>query len=93
MLIQTKIQIDQEDYLFIKKFHKGLDYKSQSDYMRSAIKQKVKADQMRLRALKREQALKMIGDEPVDDFFESNKNEGYSKKPKTPSPSMGEGQG
>ncbi|MBN2687318.1 MAG: crotonobetainyl-CoA--carnitine CoA-transferase [Deltaproteobacteria bacterium] len=71
MLIQTKIQIDQEDYLFIKNFHKELNYKSQSDYMRSAIKQKVKADQIRLRAQKREQALNMIGEEPLDDLFES----------------------
>lgn len=76
MLIQTKIQIDQEDYLFIKKFHKRLDHKSQSEYMRSAIKQKVKADQMRLRDMKRKQALKMIGDEPFNDLFESSKSEG-----------------
>ncbi|HDR67891.1 MAG TPA: crotonobetainyl-CoA--carnitine CoA-transferase [Bacteroidaceae bacterium] len=75
MLIQTKIQIDKEDYLFIKKFYKKLDHKSQSEYMRSAIRQKVKADQMRLRAQKREQALKMIGNEPRDDHFESPKDD------------------
>ena len=71
MLIQTKIQIDRDDYYFIKKFHKKLKYKSQSEYMRSAVKRKVEADRLRLRAMKRERALEMIGDESLDDLFES----------------------
>jgi Arc/MetJ-type ribon-helix-helix transcriptional regulator len=61
MLIQTKIQIDQEDYWFIKEIHKKLDYKSQSEYMRKAIRDKVKADRIRMREMKRKQAMEMIG--------------------------------
>jgi len=61
MLIQTKIQIDQEDYYFIKKIHKRLNYKSQSEYMRKAIRERVKADRIRIREMKRKQAMEMIG--------------------------------
>ena len=69
MLIQTKIQIDQEDYFFIKKVHKKLNYKSQSEYIRKAIKQKVKADRLRLRAMKRERAMEMIGKRSHNNHF------------------------
>jgi hypothetical protein len=61
MLIQTKIQIDEEDYWFIKEIHKKLDYKSQTEYMRKAIRDKVKADRIRMREMKRKQAMEMIG--------------------------------
>lgn len=61
MLIQTKIQIDQEDYCFIKKTHKRLNYKSRSEYMRKAISTMVKADRIRIRELKRKGAMEMIG--------------------------------
>ena len=61
MLIQTKIQIDEEDYFFIKEIHKKLDYKSQTEYMRKAIREKVKADRIRIRDMKRKQAMEMIG--------------------------------
>ena len=61
MLIQTKIQIDEEDYWFIKEIHKKLDYKSQTEYMRKAIRDRVKADRIRMRDMKRKQAIEMIG--------------------------------
>ena len=61
MLIQTKIQIDEEDYCFIKEIHKKLDYKSQSEYMRKAIRDKVKADRIRVRDMKRKEAMEMMG--------------------------------
>jgi Arc/MetJ-type ribon-helix-helix transcriptional regulator len=61
MLIQTKIQIDEEDYWFIKEIHKKLDYKSQSEYIRKAIRDKVKADRIRMRNIKRKQAMEMMG--------------------------------
>jgi len=61
MLVQTKIQIDEEDYCFIKKIHKKLNYKSQTEYMRKAIRDKVKIDRIRMREMKRKQAMEMIG--------------------------------
>jgi Arc/MetJ-type ribon-helix-helix transcriptional regulator len=69
MLIQTKIQIDHEDYHFIKNVHKKLNYKSQSEYIREAVKEKVKADRLRLRAMKRERAMEMIGKRRHNNYF------------------------
>jgi len=61
MLVQTKIQIDEEDYFFIKEIHKLLNYKSQSEYIRKAVRDKVKADRIRMRDMKRKQAMEMMG--------------------------------
>jgi Arc/MetJ-type ribon-helix-helix transcriptional regulator len=40
MQTQTKLQIDSEDYEFIKGTHKQLNYKSLSEYIRQAVKEK-----------------------------------------------------
>jgi Arc/MetJ-type ribon-helix-helix transcriptional regulator len=53
-MVQTKLQIDSEDYEFIKETHKQLNYKSLSEYIRQAVREKIKTDQKRLRELKRE---------------------------------------
>ena len=42
MLIQTKIQIEPENYSFIKKVYKELEYRSLSEYIREAINAKVR---------------------------------------------------
>ena len=46
MMTQTKIQIKAEDYQFIKAAHKELNYKTQSEYMREAIRVQVAKDRM-----------------------------------------------
>lgn len=80
MMTQTKIQIDSDDYEFIKKIHKKLNYKSLSEYMREAIQVKIKADQKRLRELKRMEAMEMIGKAPYEDLFESLGGEDFEKR-------------
>ena len=61
MMIQTKFQIKQEDYEFIKKVYKDLHYKSLSEYIREAVKAKAKEDRKKLREIKRMKAMEMIG--------------------------------
>jgi hypothetical protein len=61
MLIQTKFQIDRDDYAFIKTAHKALNYKSLSEYMREAVHFKVETDRRRVREVKRHKAMEMIG--------------------------------
>jgi len=80
MMTQTKIQIDSNDYEFIKKIHKQLNYRSLSEYMREAIKGKIKADQKRLRELKRKEAMEMIGKAPYEDLFESLEGEDFENR-------------
>lgn len=70
MMIQTKIQIDPENYEFIKKFHKDLSYRTLSEYMREAVNAKVKEDRKRLRESKRIRAMEMIGESAYANLFE-----------------------
>ncbi|MDQ1238702.1 MAG: Crotonobetainyl-CoA--carnitine CoA-transferase [Thermodesulfobacteriota bacterium] len=80
MMIQTKIQIDPENYEFIKKFHKELSYRTLSEYMREAVNAKVKEDRKRLRELKRIMAMQMIGKSAYDDLFESIEGDDFEDR-------------
>ncbi len=71
MMTQTKVQIDNDDYKFIKKAVKQLKYKSLSEYMREAVKAKVNMDRKRLREMKREKAIEKIGKASYENLFES----------------------
>ena len=71
MMTQTKVQIDNDDYKFIKKAVKQLKYKSLSEYIREAVKAKVNMDRKRLREMKREKAIEKIGKVPYENLFES----------------------
>jgi len=71
MLIQSKVQINQKDYDFIKKIYKNFQYRSLSEYMREAIAQKVKEDRKTLREMKRKTAMKMIAKGGYENVFES----------------------
>ena len=71
MLIQSKVQINQKDYDFIKKVYKDFHYRSLSEYMREAIAQKVKKDQKILREMKRKAAMEMIAKGRYENVFES----------------------
>lgn len=80
MLLQTKIQIEPENYDFIKKVYKELNYKSLSEYMRMAVNAQVREDRKRLRALKRQQAMEMIGKGPYTNHFEDIEGEGFESR-------------
>ena len=80
MMTQAKIQIDLDDYDFIKRVHRQLDYKSFSEYIRAAVKAKVKVDQKRLRKIKRMEAMEMIGKAPYEDLFESLEGEDFANR-------------
>jgi Arc/MetJ-type ribon-helix-helix transcriptional regulator len=71
MLIQSKVQIHQKDYDFIKKVYKDFQYRSLSEYMREAIIQKVKEDRKTLREMKRKAAMKMVAKGSYENLFES----------------------
>ena len=80
MRTQTKIQIDTDDYEFIKNTHRQLNYRSLSEYVREAIRGKVKADRKRLRELKKMAAMEMIGKARYDNFFESLEGEDFESR-------------
>ena len=77
MLIPTKIQIDKKNLEFIKQVHKKLHYKSLSEYIREAVNAKVEKDRKRLRELKRQAAIEMIGKAPYNNVFESIEGEDF----------------
>jgi len=80
MLIQTKIQIDAEDYNFVKMAYKDLKYKSLSEYMRTAVQCKVKDDRQKLRQMKRERAMDIIGRAEYENIFESLEGEDFERR-------------
>ena len=80
MMIQTKIQIDPENYEFIKKFHKDLRYRSLSEYMREAVNAKVKEGRKRLREFKRIRAMEMIGKTAYENLFESIEGDDFEDR-------------
>jgi hypothetical protein len=53
MLKQTKIQLEPENYYFIKETFRVLNYKSLSEYIREAVNAKVHEDRRKLRELKK----------------------------------------
>ena len=79
-MVQTKLQIDSEDYEFIKETHKQLNYKSLSEYIRQAIKEKIRTDQKKLRELKREEAMEMIGKGVYENLFDSLDGEEFENR-------------
>ena len=80
MLIQSKVQINQKDYNFIKKVYKDFHYRSLSEYMREAIAQKVKEDKKLLREMKREAAMKMIAKGGYENLFESIEGDDFETR-------------
>ncbi len=74
-MTQAKIQVDRDDYEFIKRVHRKLNYRSFSEYVRDAIKTKIKVDQKGLREMKRKEAMEMIGKSPFENIFESLEGE------------------
>ena len=80
MLIQTKIQLEPENYDFIKRVYKELNYKSLSEYMRQAVNAQIKEDRKRLRAFQRRQAMENIGKGPYTHHFEDIDGEYFENR-------------
>jgi len=77
MMTQTKISIEKEYYDFIKDTHKKLNYRSLSEYVRDAIRAKVKIDRKKIREKKRQSAMEMIGEKPHQNLFENLEGEDF----------------
>ena len=80
MMTQAKFQIDKEDYEFIKAAYKLLDYNNYSEYMRDAIKEKIKADRKKLREIKRILAMEQIGKAVYENVFDSLDGEDFESR-------------
>ena len=61
MLKQTKIQLEPENYYFIKDAFRVLNYNGLSEYVCEAVNAKVNEDRKKIRELKKMQAMEMIG--------------------------------
>lgn len=80
MLIQSKIQIDKEDYDFIRSVYKEFKYRSFSEYVRKAINARVSEDRKKLRELKRKEAMEMFGNSSYTSVFESIEGDGFEDR-------------
>ena len=85
MKTQIKIQIDSEQYEFIKKVYRDLNYRSLSEYLRVAISAQVKRDRIKLRKMARAKAMEMIGKASCDSAFESIEGDDFElSDPRSP---------
>jgi len=80
MLIQSKFQIEQKDYEFIKKAYRQLSYKSLSEYIRVAINRKIEEDRKKIRAIKRLKAMEMIAKENREQAFKAIEGEDFEER-------------
>ncbi len=62
-MVPQKVQLAAEDLAFIESAWPVLSYRSKSDYMRSAILEKIRIDRRRLRELKRHEAMAGYADD------------------------------
>ena len=79
-MIQSKIQIDEKDFEFIKKACMDLSYKSLSQYMREAIQSKIREDRKKLKALKQSTAMTQIGRTRYENVFEGLNGEDFEDR-------------
>jgi Arc/MetJ-type ribon-helix-helix transcriptional regulator len=79
-MIQSKIQIDEKDFEFIKKNFKALSYKSLSHYMREAVRAKVREDRKRWKAIQRSLAMEQIGRGNHENHFENLEGEDFEDR-------------
>ncbi len=70
MQVTQKVQLEPEDLEFIDRVCETLEYGSKSEYMRAAIREKIRADKRKLRELERHKAMKGYS-EGHGDVFES----------------------
>ena len=78
-MVPQKVQLDESDLEFIESACSVLDYKSKSEYMRAAIREKIRADRRTLRELKRQEAMAAYGDD-FEVAFESIEAEDFEDR-------------
>jgi Arc/MetJ-type ribon-helix-helix transcriptional regulator len=71
-----KVQLDPEDLELIDRVCEALGYGSKSEYMRAAIREKIRADKRKLRELERQKAMEGYA-EGYEDVFESTAEEPF----------------
>lgn len=79
-MIAQKVQLTREDLDFIQRVFRLLEYKSKSDYMRQAIREKIRSDRRRLREMKRQEAMKAYAQAPFENAFESIEAEDFEER-------------
>ena len=77
MLIQTKVQLDEKHYRFVKQAYKDLKYRSLSEYVRDAVDEKIKKDRKKLRERMRQTAMEGIGKTAYENLFEDIEGNGF----------------
>ena len=78
-MVPQKVQLDEEDLAFIEAACKILEFRSKSEYMRAAIREKIRADRRRLREHRRQQAMLAYGDD-FEVAFESIEGEDFETR-------------
>jgi Arc/MetJ-type ribon-helix-helix transcriptional regulator len=78
-MVPQKVQIEESDASFIEMACRLLNYRSKSQYIRTAIKEKIRADRARLRELKRQQAMQAYADQ-LDNVFASLEGEDFADR-------------
>jgi Arc/MetJ-type ribon-helix-helix transcriptional regulator len=79
MKLTQKVQLDREDLDFIDRVCETLDYGSKSEYMRAAIREKIRADKRKLRELERQRAMEGYA-EGYEDVFECIAGETFEER-------------
>ncbi len=78
-MVPQKVQLEESDLEFIETACRLLKFKSKSEYMRAAIREKIRADKRRLRELRRRQAMRAYGDD-FETAFESIEAEEFEAR-------------
>ena len=76
-MISRKVQLEQDVLDFIDEAVRSLNYKSRSEYMRTAILEKIDSDKRRLRAMRREAAMEAYASASPEHVFESIEAEDF----------------
>ncbi len=79
IMVPQKVQLESDDLKFIETACAVLNYRSKSEFMRMAIREKIRADRRRLRELKRRKAMAGYGGD-FDVAFESIEGEDFESR-------------
>ncbi len=79
-MISQKVQLEESDVEFIRRACKLLRYRSRSQYIRDAIKDKIRADRARLRESRRQKAMQAYGEDEFDRPFEAIEGEDFADR-------------
>jgi len=79
MKVTQKVHLEPEDLEFINRACESLHYGSKSEYMRAAIREKIRADKRKLREVERQKAMKGHS-KGHEDIFESLAGEPFEDR-------------